>query len=102
MGYNKTIATIKWWDPYTKKLKYCPPAKFDKHKNKFGKRWSPRSALTNGTNIYDLQTINFYLSDQTFIKYYMFEETVNFPPRGNPIGIVYQCFEHHNMSYVSQ
>ena len=29
MGYTKIIATMKWWDPHTKKLKYCSYVKFD-------------------------------------------------------------------------
>ena len=37
MGYTKIRATMKWWDPHTKKLKYCSSAYFDEYNNKFGK-----------------------------------------------------------------
>ena len=42
---------MKWWDPYTKKLEYCSSAKFDEHKNKFGKGWSTGYELLTGANI---------------------------------------------------
>ena len=45
MGYTKIIATMKWWDPHTKKIKYFIYAKFDEHNNKFGKVWSHGSKL---------------------------------------------------------
>ena len=32
MSYTNIIATIKWWDPHTKKLKYCSSEIFDEHK----------------------------------------------------------------------
>ena len=32
MGYGKSRATIKWWYPHTKKLKYCSSAKIDERK----------------------------------------------------------------------
>ena len=34
MGYTNIIETMKYWDPHTKKLKYCLPTKFDEHNNK--------------------------------------------------------------------
>ena len=37
MGYTNRRATMKLWDPHTKKLKYYSHAKFDEHNNKFGK-----------------------------------------------------------------
>ena len=42
------------------------------------------------------------LSDHPFIKDDIFEVTVNFPPRGNTVGVVTQYYKHHNMSYISQ
>ena len=36
MGYKNSKATMKWWGPKNKKLKYCSSAKFDEYKNKFG------------------------------------------------------------------
>ena len=41
------------------------------------------------------------LSDQSFIKYDVFEATVIFSSRGNTIGIIAQCCKHQNMSDVS-
>ena len=55
-----------------------------------------------GTNISTLSTLKIELSDNIFVKDDIFEVHVNFPPRGTPIGIVAQYFEHHNMSYISQ
>ena len=43
MGYTNIRATMKWWYPHTKKLKYCPSEKIDEHNNKSGKGWSPVS-----------------------------------------------------------
>ena len=43
MSYTNIRATIKWWGPHTKTLKYCSSAKIDEHNNKFGKGWSPGS-----------------------------------------------------------
>ena len=37
MGYTNSRATMKWWDPRTKKIKHFSSAKFDEHNNKFGK-----------------------------------------------------------------
>ena len=37
LDYTNRISTIKWCKPHTKKIKYCSPAKFDEHNNKFGK-----------------------------------------------------------------
>ena len=51
MGQTNSKATIKWWGPYIKKLKYFSIAKFDEHNNKFGKLWSPDYSLINVTNI---------------------------------------------------
>ena len=33
MGYTNNRATMKWWYPCTKKLKYCSSAEFDGHSN---------------------------------------------------------------------
>ena len=68
MGYNNRKATVKWWDPHTKKLKNCSFAKFDEHNNKFGKVWSPGSKLMTGTNVYTLPTLNIDISDHPFTK----------------------------------
>ena len=57
MGYTSSRATIKWWDPHTKKLKYFPSAKFDEHNNKFGKGRSPGSKLMIVTNTSTLPTL---------------------------------------------
>ena len=43
MGYTNSISAIKWWDPHTKKLKYCLSAKFDEHNSKFVIEWSSGS-----------------------------------------------------------
>ena len=43
MGSTNIRATMKWWYPHTKKLKYCPSEKIDEHNNKSGKGWSPVS-----------------------------------------------------------
>ena len=61
MGYTNSIFTMKWWDPHTKRLKYCSSAKFDEHNNKFGRGWSPGSELMLGTNISILPTLKNYL-----------------------------------------
>ena len=37
MGYTNSRATIKWWYPYNKRLKYCSYEKFDEYNIKFGK-----------------------------------------------------------------
>ena len=87
MGYNSSIATNKWWDPHTKKLKNITYVKFDEHNNEFGNLWSPGSSLMNVTNISALQALKIYLSDYTFIKDDIFEATVLFTPRDTPIGI---------------
>ena len=88
MGYTNIRATIKWWDPHTKELKYFLSTKFDEHNNKFGKGWSPGSELMNDTNISTLPTLKTDLSDNPFIKYYIFEVNINFPPTGTTTGIV--------------
>ena len=74
---------------------------FDEHNNKFGKEWSLGYELMTGTNMFTLPTLKIDLSDHLFIKDYIFEVHINFAPRGTPIGIVSQYFEHHNMSYIS-
>ena len=78
MGYTNRILTMKWCDSHTKKLKYCSSDKFDEYNNKFCKTWSPVSELMNGTTISALAMLKNYLSDHPFIKYEIFEETVNF------------------------
>ena len=55
-----------------------------------------------GTNISTLTTLKMDLSDNPFVKYDIFEVTVNFPSRGTTIGIVYKYCEHQNIYYVSQ
>ena len=102
MGYTKIRAKMKLWNPYTSKLKYCSFAKFDKHNNKFEKRWSPGSVFINGTNISSFTKLKIYLSYNPFIKDDIFGATVEFPPRSTLIGVVPQYFNHQNMSYVSQ
>ena len=97
MGYTNRRDTMKWWDPHTKKLKYCSSKKFDEHKNKFVTGWSPGSELMTGTNIPTLPTLKIDLLDHPLIKYDIFE--VN---GGAPDGIIAQYCEHHNMSYISQ
>ena len=37
MSYTKRRATMKWSDPYTRKIKYCSSTKLDENNNKFGK-----------------------------------------------------------------
>ena len=102
MGYTDSIATMKWWDPYTKRLKYCLSEKFDEHNNKFGKGWSPGSEIMIGTNISTLPTLKIDPSDHPFIKDNIFEGNFNFTPRGTPIGIITKYCEHHNISCISQ
>ena len=102
MGYTNIRATMKWWDPNTKKLKCCSSTKFDEHNNKFGQGWSLGSELILGTNISTLPTLKIDLSHHPFIKYDIFEVNVNLPPRGTTIGIVAQYCGHNNMSYISQ
>ena len=97
MSYTNIRAIIKWWYPYTKKLKYCSFEKFDEDHNKFGKLWLPGSELMLGTNNSTLPTLKFCLSDHPFIKNDIFEVNVNLPPRGTPIGIVAQYCEYQNM-----
>ena len=101
-GYTNNRATMKWWYPHTKKLKYCSSENFDEHKNKFGKRWSPGSELMLGKNTSTLPTLIFDLSDHPFIKDNIFEFDLNLTPIGTPIDIATQYCEHHNMSYISQ
>ena len=50
-----------------------------------------------GTNTSTLPTFKIDLSYHPFINYYIFELNVNLPPGGNPIGIVAQYYEHHNI-----
>ena len=101
MGYTNSRSTMKWWDPHTKKLKYCSSAKSDEHKNKFGKGWSPRSEIILRTNISTLLELKIDLSDHPFIKGCIFESNVNFPKGYTPIGIDAKYCEHNKMSYIS-
>ena len=98
MVYTNSIATMKWWDPHTKKVKYFSSTKFDKNKNKLGKGWSPGFELITGTNNSTLPKLKVGFSDHPFIKYDIFKVTVNFPPRGTSIGIIVKYCEYHNMS----
>ena len=81
---------MKWWDPHTKKLKYCSSEKCDEHNNKFGKRRSTGSEIFLHTNMSTLPTLKIDLSYHPFIKYDIFEVNINLPPRGTPIEIVSQ------------
>ena len=56
MIYTNIRATIKWWDPHTKKLKYCSSETFDENNNKLGKGWSPGSEIMTSKNISTLPT----------------------------------------------
>ena len=80
MGYTNIIAKMKWWEPHTKKLKYCSFENFDEHNNKFGKGWFPGSELILSTNIYTLLTLKIDLSYHPFNKYDIFEANLNIPP----------------------
>ena len=40
--------------------------------------------------------------DHPFIKYDIFEATLNFPPKGNPVDIVTQYYDNQNVSYIYQ
>ena len=100
MGYINSRSTMKWWDRHTKKLIKFSFAKFDEHKNKFGRVWSPGSELMTGKNISTHPTLKIEPSDYPFIKYDIFEVNVNFPPIVTHIGIVLQYCKHHNMSYI--
>ena len=54
-----------------------------------------------GTNIYTLPTLKIDLSDHPFITDDTFEGTVNFPPRGTPIGINTQyCVASMNLEHL--
>ena len=88
MGYTNKGAKMKLWDPHTKKLKYCSSTKFDEHSNKFGKLRSLCYEPITGVIFYTLPTFKIDLSGYPFIKDGIFEVTVNFPPRGTPIGDV--------------
>ena len=79
---------MKWCYPHTKELKYCSSENFDEHNNKFGKVWSPGYELMTGANTSTLPTLKTDLSYHSLIKDDIFEVTVNFQPRGTPIGIV--------------
>ena len=48
---------MKWWDPHTKRLKYCSSENNYEHNNKFGKGWSPGYELMLSTNISTLPTL---------------------------------------------
>ena len=93
---------MKWWNQHNKKIKYFSSDKFDEHNNKFGKLQSPGSKLMNGTNISTLTTLKIDISDHPFTKDNIFEVTVTFTTRGTNIGIVFQYYEDHNMTYISQ
>ena len=97
MSYTNIRATIKWWEPHTKKLKYCSSETFDENNNKFGIGWSPGSELMTGKNISTLPTSKIDLSDHLFIKYDIFEVTVDFSPINTPIGIVSKYSENHGI-----
>ena len=102
MGYTNNRATIKWWDPHTKKIKCCSSVMFDEHNNKFGKGWPPGSEPTIGKHKSTLQILKIDFSYHPIIKDDIFEVNVNLLPRGTIIGIVAQYCEHNNMSYIYQ
>ena len=78
MGDKNSRATIEWWYPHTKELKYSSSAKFGEHNNKFGKGWLPGSELMLGTNTSTLPTLKIDLSDRPFTRDDIFEVNVNF------------------------
>ena len=45
MGITSSRSINKWWNPHTKKLKYCSSATFDEDNNKLEKGRSPVSEL---------------------------------------------------------
>ena len=90
MGYTNRTATMKWWYQHTKKIKYCSSEKYDEHNRKNGKVWSPGYELMIYTNTSIPPTLKIELSDNNFVKYFIFEVYVNFPPRGTPICSVIQ------------
>ena len=87
---------MKWWYPYTKKLKYLSSEIFDEQRNK----GSSGSELITGTNVSTLPTLKIYLSYHPLIKDDIFEVNVKFPPRGNTIVIIEKYCENKNMSYI--
>ena len=74
MGYTSRRATMKWWDPHTKRLKYYSSAKFDKHNSKLGKGWPTVSELITGTIFFTIPTL-INPPDHPFMKYDIFEVT---------------------------
>ena len=100
MGYTNSRATVRWWDLYTWKLKQSLSEKYYEHKNKFGKYWSPGLNMLNVKDTSDLLTIKLVYISHPFIKYEIFEETVAFPPRVTPIGIITYYFDQHIMTYI--
>ena len=68
MGYTNRRATVKLWEPYTKKFKYCLSGNVHKHNNKFGKICSRGSELMTGTNVSTLPTLKINISDHPFIE----------------------------------
>ena len=81
MGYTNSWASIIWWDKHTKKLKYCSSENVDEYNKWFDKGCSPGSNFINGIDKSDLPTIKIDLSDHLFIKDYISDATVTFPPR---------------------
>ena len=77
-------------------------AKFDEYNNKFVKVWSPGSEIMLGTYTSILSILKIDLSDHPLIKYAIFAVNVNLPPRGTPIVIAAQYYEHHSILYISQ
>ena len=85
MGYINIRATLKWWDPHNKKLKYFSSETFNENENKFDKVWSTGFELMPSKNTSTLKTSKINLSDHPFIKDDIFKANVNFPPGDNPI-----------------
>ena len=100
MGFTNSRATIKWWNPHTKKLKYFPSEKFDKNNNKFGKGWSPGYELMTGTPVSTFPTLKINISYHPIIKNDIFEVIVTLTPRGTTTGTLVQYCENHNVSYI--
>ena len=73
MGYTSIISIKKWWNPQTKRFKYCSYLKFDEHNNTFDKGWSPGYELMLGTNVSIPATLKvtshiIYLSNVIYLK----------------------------------
>ena len=86
MVYTNSKATLKWWDPHTKRLKYCPSINFDVHNSNLNKGWSPGSEIMLGTNNFTLTTLKIDLSDHSFIKNDIFKAIIIIHQEGIPLA----------------